>query len=71
MKKILIGLLFIELCSCNNANNSNNGNDSAKLNADTTIHPNGVNEGAVISADTAAYKIKDSTKNDSLSKEQK
>jgi len=63
MKKILIPFLLIVAYSCNNAGTNNNSTaDSSVAAPDTTIHPNGVNEGAVISTDTAAYKVKDSVK---------
>ncbi len=62
MKKIIIPALLIVLWSCNNNNTSNNDNDSANVSTDTTIPPNGVTEGSAISADTAAYRAKDTTK---------
>jgi hypothetical protein len=63
MKKIVIPFLIVVIYSCNNTGtNSNSNADSTVAAPDTTIHPNGVNEGAVISTDTAAYKVKDSVK---------
>lgn len=63
MKTLLIPFLLIVVYSCNNSGTNNSTTaDSSVAAPDTIIHPNGVNEGAVISTDTAAYKIKDSTR---------
>lgn len=63
MKKILIPLVLVISYSCNNAGPDSNTNaDTTVAAPDTTIHPNGLNEGAVISTDTAAYNVNDSAK---------
>ncbi len=61
MKKIVFLILIGAFCSCNNAGTSANANDSSVLKPDTTISPTGVNEGSVISTDTGAYKLNDSS----------
>jgi hypothetical protein len=61
--KILIGALIWFCLSC-----GENANDDANLNSEspgaldsTTKHPNGVTSGSVISTDTGAMRVVDST----------
>jgi hypothetical protein len=54
MKKIITALACtVYLMSCNNEKTG----EEKPSSIDTTAHPTGVNEGAVISTDTAAYNV--------------
>ena len=59
MKNIIIVLACtVYLMSCNNEKAGNETKvDEVPSAIDTTTHPTGVNEGAVISTDTAAYNV--------------
>ena len=57
MKNLIIALACtVYLMSCNNEKTGNETEDVPSA-VDTTAHPTGVNEGAVISTDTAAYNV--------------
>jgi hypothetical protein len=65
MRKIILALTCtIYLMSCNNENSGSGEKPGGEAGAeevpkaiDTTKHPTGINEGAVISTDTAAYNV--------------
>lgn len=53
MKKLFIPAMIILLASCGGDAETNS------VATDSSVHPSGVNEGAVISTDTAAYRVPD------------
>jgi hypothetical protein len=75
MKKIIIAFACaVYIMSCNSENTSGEAEaEDVPSSVDTTAHPTGVNEGAVISTDTAAYNVENTNPGgrDSLEKDKK
>ena len=66
MKKVIIVCACaIYLMSCGNGNSGSSEAEVEEVPSaiDTTTHPTGVNEGAVISTDTAAYNVENTNPN--------
>lgn len=71
MKKYILALACaVYLMSCNNEKTGGDekvegetGVEEVPSAIDTTAHPTGVNEGAVISTDTAAYNVENTNPN--------
>ena len=60
MARYIIFLLLIGLASCGDSSNPNTDTETPAA-IDTTKHPDGLINGSVISTDTAAMRVVDST----------
>jgi hypothetical protein len=58
MRKLIFPALILIMSSC--ANSATDADTNAAV-TDSSIHPNGMNSDAVISTDTAAYRVPDTT----------